>query len=796
MRFSESWLRDWVNPPVDTRTLADQLSMAGLEVDSVEPAAPAFSGVVVGLVESVTPHPDAEKLRVCSVRVGADAPLQIVCGAANVAPGMRVPVATVGAVLPSDQPGGFKIKRARLRGVESLGMICSASELGLAETSSGILPLPADAPVGEDLRVWLQLDDACIEVDLTPDRGDCLSIAGLAREVSAINGATLTPVTVDAVAPGRDDRFPVRLLAPERCPRYACRIVRGIDPAAETPMWMRERLRRSGIRSLGAVVDVTNYVMLELGQPMHGFDLARLDGEIRVRLAEPGERLTLLNGQEIALRPDTLLIADAERALALAGIMGGEGSGVGPETRDVLLESAFFAPAGISGKARSYGLHTDSSHRFERGVDPQLQVRALERATRLLLEVAGGQPGPVVDVLAEAHLPRRSRLSLRARRCAQILGLTLPPETVEEILARLGMHTERTADGWTVTVPSARIDLVHEVDLIADIGRIHGYDRIPVSHASSAAATKAAPEAAFDQDRARLALVGRGFQEVVTYSFVSPELQARVEPESQGLRLANPISADMSVMRLSLWPGLLQTARYNQARQQERVRIFETGLRFRPGPEGLRQEPVIAALAVGGVEPEQWGQPLQATDFYSLKCDAEALLTLTGAAERFAFVPASHPALHPGQTACIERDGQRVGLLGMLHPALAAELDLAGDVFLFELEQAALSDGWLPRFAPISRFPAIRRDIALVVDREIPYGAIAAAIREAAGPLLRELVPFDVYTGANIDSGRKSLALGLILQASSQTLTDDAVEETVGRVLARLDSDFRARLRD
>jgi phenylalanyl-tRNA synthetase beta chain len=796
MRFSESWLRDWVNPPVETQALADQLSMAGLEVDSVGSAAPAFSGVVVGLVESVVAHPDAAKLRVCSVLVGEDAPLQIVCGASNVAQGMRVPVATVGAVLPSDQPGGFKIKRAKLRGVESLGMICSASELGLAETSSGILPLSADAPIGADFRAWLQLDDSCIEVDLTPDRGDCLSIAGLAREVAAINGVPLTPVQVDPVSPGTDDRFPVRLLAPELCPRYACRIVRGIDPTALTPLWMRERLRRSGIRSLGPVVDVTNYVMLELGQPMHGFDLARLCDEIRVRLAEPGERLLLLNGDEAALRPDTLVIADASGPLAMAGIMGGQRSGVGPETADILLESAFFAPAWISGKARSYGLHTDSSHRFERGVDPGLQVRALERATRLLLDIVGGRPGPVVDATLEAHLPRRAPLALRESRCAQILGLTLPTDSIEAILTRLGMQIERTADGWQVTAPSSRIDLVHEVDLIADIGRIHGYDRIPVAHASSAAVTKAPAEVAFDLDRARLALAGRGFQEVVTYSFVSPELQSRLEPDLEGLRLANPISADMSVMRLSLWPGLLQTARYNQARQQERVRIFETGLTFRPGPDGLRQEPAIGALALGGVEPEQWGQSPRAADFYSLKSDLESLLALTGAPERFAFVPGSHPALHPGQSARIERDGVQVGLIGMLHPAIAAELDLTGDAYLFELAQTALGDGRLPRFSPISRFPAIRRDIALVVDQAVPYAAIAGAIRAEAGDLLRDLVPFDLYMGSNIESGRKSLALGLILQAPSQTLTDEAVEETVGRVVARLGSELGARLRD
>jgi len=796
MRFSESWLREWVNPPVDSRTLVDQLSMAGLEVDSATAAAPAFCGVLVGLVTQVEPHPDAVKLRVCTVEVAAAAPLQVICGAANVAAGQRVPVATIGAVLPGD----VKIKRAKLRGVESFGMICSAVELGLAETSNGILPLPLDAPIGADFRAWLGLDDVCIEVDLTPDRGDCLSIAGLAREVAAINRTDLTPIAAAPVAPAIDAHFPVRLEASAACPRYACRIIRGIDPNAETPLWMRERLRRGGVRSISPVVDVTNYVMLELGQPMHGFDLGRLDREIRVRLAEAGEQLTLLNGDDIVLRPDTLVIADAAGPVALAGIMGGSRTAVADDTRDILLESAYFAPAQIAGKARAYGLHTDSSHRFERGVDPGLQVQAMERATRLLLDCVGGQPGPVVNVLAPDHLPQRAPLMLRTARCTQILGLEIPAGTIADLLARLGMDLEPVAGGWRVTPPSARFDLIHEVDLIADVGRIHGYERIPVSHTSSAAVTKGTPEAAFELDRARLLLVDRGFQEVITYSFVSPELQARIEPGAEPLVLANPISADLSVMRLSLWSGLLHTARYNQARQQERVRIFETGLRFRPGRDGLRQEAVIGGLVIGSVDAEQWGQLACPADFFALKADVEALLALGTvggvAGSSFRFVPASHPALHPGQSALIERDGHPVGLMGMLHPTLAAGLDLHGDAFLFEVEQAALGTGALPRFVPISRFPAIRRDLAIVVDAAVAFGDIAACVRSSASDLLRDLVLFDVYAGGTVDSGRKSLALGLILQASSQTLTDQTVDETIARVLDRLMSEFGARLRD
>lgn len=795
MRFSEAWLREWVAPPIDTQTLCAQLTMAGLEVDAVAPAAPAFSGVVVGLVQSAEPHPDAVKLRVCRVHAGQGELLQIVCGAANVAAGMKVPVALVGAVLP----GNLKIRQAKLRGVESFGMICSAAELGLAETSEGILPLPADAEIGADLRAWLQLDDACVEVDLTPDRGDCLSLAGIAREVGVINRCPVAGPRIDPVAAAIDDRFPVRLEAGPDCPRYVCRIVRNVACGAETPLWMRERLRRSGLRSLGPLVDVTNYVLLELGQPLHAFDLTRLDGEIRVRLAEAGERLTLLNGDEVVLRPDTLVIADRQAPVALAGIMGGAGSAVGEGTRDILLESAFFAPAAISGKARSYGLHTDSSHRFERGVDPGLQVRAIERSTRLLLDIVGGEPGPVVEALSPGDLPRRTALLLRRMRVRQVLGLELADADVEDILTRLGMEISPTSDGWEVLPSTSRFDTVLEVDLIAEIGRIHGYDNIPIAHAPTAATTRAPAETAFDLDRARLALVGQGYQEVITYSFVSPELQALMDPDRPILALANPISADLAVMRTSLWPGLLQVARQNLARQQARVRIFESGLRYlpEPGEAGVpRQDAVLGGLVVGPVGPEQWGQASRGADFFDLKADVESVLRLTGCLDAYAFVAAEHPALHPGQTARIERDGRAVGILGMLHPALSSRLDIGADAYLFELLLDGLAPGRLPAFRPLSKFPSIRRDIAIVVDAGIDRAQVESCIASAEPDLLSDMVLFDVYQGDKIESGRKSLALGLILQASSQTLTDQEVDRSVARIVARLESDIGARLRD
>jgi phenylalanyl-tRNA synthetase beta chain len=791
MKFSEAWLREWVNPPVDTKALADQLSMAGLEVDSVEPVAAAFSGVVVGEVLTREPHPDADKLSVCQVNVGEDEPLQIVCGARNVAAGMRVPVATVGALLPEN----FKIKKAKLRGVQSLGMICSASELGLAESSDGILPLPADAPVGEDFRHFLALEDQAIEVDLTPDRGDCLSLSGIAREVGVINRCPVTPVAIAPQPAGIEDCIEVVLEADEACPRYACRVVRNVDVTAETPLWMQERLRRSGIRSLGPVVDVTNYVLLELGQPMHGFDLERIEQRIRVRLARTGERLILIGGREIALQEGTLVIADETRPIALAGIMGGEESAVNDATRHVLLESAFFAPTAISGKARSYGLHTDSSHRFERGVDPQLQVTALERASELLVSIAGGDLGPVVATAHESKIETRPVIRLRADRVNKLLGVEIPADEVTDILVRLGMQVEAVEQGWQVQAPSCRFDVSIEVDLIEEIGRIYGYARIPTHRGLSPMKMTGRDETAFDLDRVKELLVGRDYQEVVTYSFISPELEALIDPQVQGIRLANPISADMSVMRTTLWPGLLQTATYNQARQQSRVRIFESGLCFQQG-NTIEQQARLGGLVSGSRYSEQWGQDAVRADFYDVKADVEAVLSLIGITQGVRFSPSQHPALHPGQCAEIFVQDVPVGVMGMLHPEQEKQLDLNGSTFLFELDLGRLQAGELPHFESLSKYPSIRRDLALVVDEGISFEQIRNLIRDAAGKILTDILLFDVYTGKNIDSGRKSLALGLILQEKSHTLTDQDVEEVVASVLQRLARDAGAKLRD
>jgi phenylalanyl-tRNA synthetase beta chain len=792
MKFSEAWLREWTNPEITTTDLADQLSMAGLEVDGVGPVAGDFHGVVVGEVLTREPHPDADKLSVCTVDAAQDEQLQIVCGAKNVAAGMKVAVALVGAVLPGD----FKIKKAKLRGVQSLGMICSASELGLAESSEGIMQLPSDASIGEDIRSYLNLDDSYIEVDLTPDRGDCLSIAGIARDVGVINRCGVTAPTIDPVPAKVDDSFTVKLEAPKACPRYACRIIRNINPEAETPLWMQEKLRRSEIRSISPVVDVTNYVMMELGQPMHGFDLAKLDGEIRVRMAEAGEKLIMLDGEEQELREDTLVIADASKPLAMAGIMGGEDSGVTTDTRDILLESAFFAPTEIIGKARSYGLHTDSSHRFERGVDPELQVKAIERATGLLLDIVGGEPGPVETVSSEQHIEQRPEVILRRARLAKILGVQIDDVMVTDILSRLEMQVEQIDEGWKVVAPSCRFDISIEEDLIEEVGRIYGYTEIPMHRSEAANIMRGEPEMSFSLLRAKGLLVDRGFQEVITYSFISQEMHDLMDPAHESVELANPISADMSIMRTSLWPGLLQTAIYNQARQQSRVRIFESGLRFVREKLEIKQDPMLAGLISGENLSEQWGEESRSVDFFDLKADMEAILRLTGSPGEYEFIAAEHPSLHPGQTARIMRKGEAVGWMGMLHPALGDKLDLSGDTFLFEIKLDLMFGEQLPSFTPLSKFPSIRRDLSILVDESVTFSQVSDCIRQVAPEILQEIRLFDVYTGKNIDFGRKSLALGLILQETSHNLTDEDAEGVMTRILNALSDNLNAQLRE
>ncbi len=792
MKFSEQWLREWVSPSVTTEELCHQLTMAGLEVDAVEPVAGKFEGVVVGEVVKVEPHPDADKLRVTLVNIGQDELLTIVCGAANVREGMRVPTAVVGARLPGD----FKIKKAKLRGVPSFGMLCSESEIGLAESASGLMELPADAPIGEDLRAYLKLDDVTIELGLTPNRSDCLSVAGIAREVGVLNQLQVNGPAIEAVAGASDDTLPVTVSAPGDCPRYLGRVIRGVNSAAQTPLWMQERLRRSGIRSLGPVVDVTNYVLLELGQPMHAFDLAELQGGVHVRRAEAGEKLKLLNEQEITLDEESLVIADERAPLALAGVMGGEASAVSDDTQDIFLESAFFSPDSVAGRARSYGLHTDSSHRFERGVDPQLAPLAIERATALLLEIVGGSAGQVVEVLDESSLPQRKPIHLRHQRCERILGTTLAKEQIEDILQRLGMELEAVEEGWQVTAPSFRFDIAIEVDLIEEIGRIIGYSNLPSTRPMGSLTMQPRPEGRIGKRELAALLVDRGYQEAISYSFVDPKMQQCFDPAAEPIALANPISADLAVMRTTLWAGLVPILQHNLNRQQNRVRLFEYGLSFVRQGTDIKQENRLSGVVYGGVEPEQWGGATHKVDFYDVKGDVEALLALTNRSADFRFVAESHPALHPGQSARIYLGELPVGWLGAIHPTLERELDLHGQTYLFEIEAKALFARNVAKFTEISKFPAIRRDLAVVVAQDMSADAVLDCIRSIAPESLRNLKLFDVYQGEHIDSGRKSLALGLTLQAQSRTLTDEEVDAAIETIVKTLGTKLGATLRE
>lgn len=792
MKFSESWLREWVNPGISTDDLAAQLTMAGLEVDAIEPAAGVFSGVVVGAVLDVRPHPDADKLRICQVDAGTGETLQIVCGAPNVAVGMRVPTALVGAQLPGD----LKIKKAKLRGVESSGMLCSARELGLADDHAGLMALPADASVGVDIRSYLNLDDAIIEVDFTPNRGDCLGVAGLAREIGVLNRVAVTAPEQTVIKPSISDQFPIQISAPEACPRYLGRVIRGIGPQAATPLWMREKLRRGGIRSLGPLVDVTNYILLELGQPMHAFDLARLNEHIEVRYARRGEALRLLDGRDITLDDETLVIADARNVLAIAGVMGGERTGVGDTTRDLFLECAFFTPEVLAGRARRYGLQTDSSYRFERGVDFNQQRQAMERATALLLELVGGTPGPITEMCHDDQLPTRTAIRLRRARVRRLLGIDLPDSEIEDILHRLGATMKPMPEGWEVIPPAYRFDMALEADLIEDIGRIHGYNCLPSTRPKAVMQGVASPEGRAGIEQWSDVLVQRGYQEAITYSFVEPGLQAAIDPEGRAVVLANPISSEMSVMRTSLWPGLLKTAQYNLNRQQTRARLFEYGLTYILQDNNLKQEYYLGGLVCGSRLPEQWGSASTEMDFFDAKTDVEALLAAGGCAGEFQFLAGQHAALHPGQTACIQRHHMPVGWLGMIHPELANSLELPENTFVFELAASVLAMGRLPGFHEISRYPAIRRDLAFILPQAVTAADICASVRDAAGPLLQDLSLFDLYQGKAIESGRKSIALGLILQDSSRTLTEQDVEAVLVQVQTALNAKFGVTLRE
>jgi len=795
MLFSVNWLRKWVDIDMPVDELAGKLTASGLEVDTFKPVAAHFSDVVVAEIISCEAHPDADKLKVCSIDFGASEPAQVVCGAPNARAGIKIPLAKVGAVLGED----FKIKKAKLRGVDSFGMACSARELGLSDDHSGLMELPLDAPLGADIRDFLELDDYAIEVELTPNRADCLSIQGIARDVSASCSVKLTAEVIEPITASINDSIEVTLVADQDCPRYVGRIIRGIDPTAPTPLWMVEALRRSGIRSISATVDATNFVLMELGQPMHAFDLDRLQGNITVRRGSDGETLELLDGKQIELDDSLLAICDEGGPVALAGIMGGLDSGVTDATKNILLESAYFKPSTISGKARDLGLHTDASHRYERGVDPRGQERALERITGLLLDIAGGESGPLIHAVSEAHVPPQNQVSLRHARLNRVLGVELDQDDVSRILTDLRMQPEfrrSDSDGgvWTVTAPSDRFDIEIEEDLIEEVARIFGYDNIPATLPAGELNPGVVSETRVSQQRVEQSLCAAGYQEAINYSFTSRKLLAQFSMAEHVLPLANALNADLEVMRTALLPGLLETVSRNLRRQQERVRFFEIGTVFEQ-QEQLTESLHVAAVASGNALPEQWAVENRATDFFDLKGDLEAMISLRGETGELQFRNTQLAWLHPGQAAMVSIDGIDIGWAGSVHPSILKDLEIKGSVLAFELDLNILSKREIINTNTISRFPSIRRDLALRVPEKISFAEIRSNVIDLAGDLLVNLVLFDLYSGHNVEKGYKSLAIGLILQNVSCTLTDEVVDSLVQNIVQGLEERLDAQLR-
>ncbi|MHB1947442.1 MAG: phenylalanine--tRNA ligase subunit beta [Gammaproteobacteria bacterium] len=791
MKLSELWLREWVNPALTREQLCAQLTMAGLEVDELAPVAEEFTGIVVGKVLEVEKHPEADRLNVCLVDVGSENPLTIVCGAKNIKAGMKVPAALIGAVLPNKT----EIKLTAIRGATSHGMLCSASELGLSEQGEGLLQLPHDAPIGTSVWEYLKLTDFVMDVAITPNRGDCLSVMGLSREIAALTKSSLHIPNIQSIKSTLEDTLTVTLQASTECPRYVGRIIRDVKADATTPMWMQERLRRSGSRCISPVVDVMNYVMLELGQPMHAFDLQTIANKIIVRMAKAHEELKLLDGQTVTLNEDTLIIADETKPLAMAGVMGGLDSSVTLLTKDIFIESAFFQPSAIARSARRYNLGSDSSYRFERSIDPTIQKLAIERATELLLEIVGGKPGPIIEVAHSELLPQPAKIHLRKARISKLLGLKIPDHEVETILQLLGFTVTKQGDDWDVVVPARRSDMTLEVDLIEEVMRLYGYDNLPTHQPVSGMQINPCPENKLHLANLRHALRDLGYNEIVAYSFVDKKLQQMFDPDSKPKELLNPMTADMAVMRSNLWPGLVNTLLYNQNRQQSRIRLFEIGLRFVLRNDELLQQPVISGLVSGTALPEQWGSANREIDFFDLKGDLYNMFSLTLDSDEFIFKSSQHPALHPGQTAEIYRRDRLVGIIGALHPSIIQALDIQGNVFVFELLLDELQDARIPKSKEISKFPEIRRDLAILVNRTIPSVAISDTIKEVAGKLLQDINVFDVYQGKGIAEDRKSLALSLILQDASRTLRDEEVADLMNRVIVALKDQFAAELR-
>ena len=791
MKISENWLRTWVNPAIDSDTLSDQLTMLGLEVDELAPVAKPFTGVVVGEVLTVEQHPDADRLRVTTVNIGSGEPLQIVCGAPNVRAGMKAPVATIGAILPGD----FKIKKGKLRGVESQGMLCGASEIDLEDKIDGLLELPDDAPVGVNIREYLKLDDNVIDISITPNRGDCFSIRGIAREVAVINQLQMNEPEIKSVDATITDEKKV-VISTDGAPRYLGRVIKNVNVKASTPEWMEQALARSGIRTHSILVDVTNYVLMELGQPMHAFDLAKIEGTVHVRQAQPQEKLQLLNDQEVELQDDVMVIADDQKALAIAGIMGGLASSVTDDTTDIFLESAFFAPLAIAGRARRFGLHTDSSQRYERGVDFELPLIAMNRASQLIQELAGGEFGPITVAEKSDLLPKREAIELKQAQVDQLLGYKVAAEFITDALTRLGCEVTVQANGeWSVVPRSHRYDMAIYQDLIEEVARIDGYDNIQIS-LPSMDVQLAKYQDRFEIAQLRQTVVTLGYQEAISFSFADAKLEKQLNPQVSPLMLANPISSDLAAMRSTLLSSLIPCVQYNLNRQQSRVRFFELGLRFdyqnANSIQDLKQIPTLALVAVGSREPESWHAKPQPMDFFDFKGEVEEILA--AGRVKVEYVRSERPWLHPGQSAEILVDGQSIGYLGRLHPSLENELDLS-TTWVAELDQAAVLQSYVSNFTELSRFPSVRRDIALLISDNINVRDIQQLIEKTGGELLDSTWLFDVYTGQGVEEGKRSLAFALLWQHPSRTLEDAEIKSGMDNIIQVLENTYQATLR-
>jgi phenylalanyl-tRNA synthetase beta chain len=785
-----NWLKDWVDVAGSAEALGDDLTFAGLEVEAIAPLAPDFSGVVVGSIREVRRHPQADRLSLCVVDDGKGLK-DVVCGAPNAAPGMRAPYARVGARLP----GGRSIAAAEIRGTTSQGMLCSARELGLGEHGDGLLVLDDEAPVGASIEKHLELDDAVLDVKITPNRGDCLSVLGIARELAAIRNLRLRGPRLRNVKAATKTTFPVKLSAAAACPQFAGRALEGIEAGRRSPLWLTERLRRAGLRAIHPVVDVTNYVMLELGQPLHAYDLDKLVSPIDVRFAVAGEELTLLGGTRLSLAADVLVIADGTGPVGLAGIMGGERTSVTAGTRNVFFEAAFFAPEAIRGRARRYGLQTDAAQRFERGVDPAEQQRAIERATELLQSIAGGHAGPTRVVAKKAKQQQRTRIDLHPEHIEALLGHNLAPKRVEGILKRLDMRVAKRAKGWSVTPPPFRFDVRIEADLIEELARLVRYDNIPAVAGTGSSDVGDASEHHVTEHAIADMLVARGYSEAITYGFIDAASEEVVNPGTTPVRLANPISSDLSVLRRSLWPGLLRVAQQNAARQQPRQRLFEIGTQFAANAQKVAETRVVAGLAAGEHWPEHWDRERRNTDFFDIKGDVECLLESTGRVREFSFVAAPHPALLPNQCARIRRGSDDVGWIGALHPRVQKHFDLKSAIVVFALQIERAFAAHVTSYFRLSKFPSVRRDLSVLIDEAITASALVAHVEAAAGQRLREVRVFDLYRGQGVDSRRKSVSVGLILQEASRTLTDEDADRTVESVLRRLEHELGATIR-